>query len=168
MRKLYLWALFLLTTFQSLSQTLSGYVREAKSQESLSDVHIRVKNARIGTTSNVYGFYSIKLDASREYELEFSKVGYQSFSKKILLTAHQNLIVELTPSNTLLEEVKVHNTANEDPSTLSLQMSDVKQLPSFLGEKDVLKPFNYCLGFKKAMKAHKDCLYEVGAQIKIY
>jgi hypothetical protein len=83
MRKLYLWALFLLTTFQSLSQTLSGYVREAKSQESLSDVHIRVKNARIGTTSNVYGFYSIKLDASREYELEFSKVGYQSFSKKI-------------------------------------------------------------------------------------
>jgi hypothetical protein len=49
----------------------------------------------------------------------------------MLLTANQNLIVELTPSNTLLEEVKVHNTDNEDPSTLSLQMSDVKQLPSF-------------------------------------
>ncbi|MFY7827833.1 MAG: carboxypeptidase-like regulatory domain-containing protein, partial [Flectobacillus sp.] len=141
MHKFYLWAFFLFITLQSLSQTLSGYVREAKSQESLSDVHIRVKNARIGTTSNVYGFYSIKLDASREYELEFSKVGYQSFSKKILLTANQTLIVELTPSNTLLEEVKVHNTANEDPSTLSLQMSDVKQLPSFLGEKDVLKTF---------------------------
>lgn len=149
MRKLYLWALFLFATFQSLSQTLSGYVREAKSQESLSDVHIRVKNTRIGTTSNVYGFYSIKLDASREYELEFSKVGYQSFSKKILLTANQNLIVELTPSNTLLEEVKVHNTENEDPSTLSLQMSDVKQLPSFLGEKDVLKTFQLLPGVQK-------------------
>ena len=49
--------------------TISGYVKEAVSGESLIGVNIYLPDRKTGTVTNNYGFYSITLPASDSVEL---------------------------------------------------------------------------------------------------
>ena len=60
---------------QSNKITISGYVREAGSQELLIGVNIYIKGTQVGTTTNNYGFYSLTIP-QQEAEVVFSYVGY--------------------------------------------------------------------------------------------
>lgn len=101
MKKALLLLTIILLNSPSFAQTLSGFIREQKSGESLSDVSVSINNTRIGTTSNPYGFYSIRLEGTREQEIVFSRVGYNPFTQKITLQKNQSLNIDLNPSNYL-------------------------------------------------------------------
>ena len=63
--KSYLFIIYLLLslTFFSQQYILSGYVKDAKTGEFLIGATIFVEGESKGTSSNVYGFYSITLKA---------------------------------------------------------------------------------------------------------
>ena len=63
--------------------TISGYVREAVSGESLIGVNIYLSDHKTGTTTNTYGFYSITLGAADSVELVISYVGFSPEYKNI-------------------------------------------------------------------------------------
>jgi hypothetical protein len=153
-KNLLLFALILFN-IPSFAQTLSGFVREQKSGESLRDVNVSINKTRIGTSSNQYGFYSIRLKGNLEYEIVFSRVGYKPFSQKITLLNNQILHIDLEPSSTLLEEVAVSSerptkeSEKVEMSRISIPMQQFKEVPVILGEKDIIKTLQLLPGVQK-------------------
>lgn len=144
---------FILPGFgQTISNyTISGYVREKVSRESLIGVNIYLSDHKTGTTTNTYGFYSITLPAADSVELIVSYVGFTPEIVKIKLNKNIELNIDLKPS-VFLDEVTVSSTRIEKQSqsvkmsTINLQVAQIKNIPSLLGEKDVLKVLQFMPG----------------------
>jgi hypothetical protein len=78
--------------------TISGYVREAISGESLIGVNIYLTDHKIGTVTNTYGFYSLTLPESDSIGLVVSYVGFTSDNLKVSLHKNIELNISLKPS----------------------------------------------------------------------
>jgi hypothetical protein len=157
----FLWLVILLSIFSfhlpgqtAIRHTISGYVKEAVSGESLIGVTIFLSSHKAGTTTNTYGFYSLTLPASDSIEIVASYVGFSPQIFKLSLKNDIELNIDLIP-NTLLNEVTVTADSPEKQSesvkmsTLKLQTSEIKNVPSLLGEKDVLKILQLMPGVQK-------------------
>lgn len=139
--------LFLFLPCEAAAQnkfTLSGYLRDAGSGETLIGATVYLPAVQQGTTTNEYGFYSITLPAGA-YEVVFTYVGYEKIVRLVELDHHVNLSLELGGTVAELEEVTVRAVA-EDGNVTDLQMSansldvpTIKKLPALLGEVDVLR-----------------------------
>ncbi|SOD90450.1 TonB-dependent receptor [Spirosoma fluviale] len=135
--------------------TISGYVREVGSQEALTGVNVYLPGTAIGTTTNTYGFYSLTLPPSEHLQLAFSFVGYQTNLQVVALQQNKTLTVFLQPGQAL-SEVQVKAATSQDPVSETVQMSridvpiaQIKKIPAFLGEKDVLKVLQLMPGIQK-------------------
>jgi hypothetical protein len=145
--------LFILPGFgQTISNyTISGYVREKVSRESLIGVNVYLSDHKTGTTTNTYGFYSITLPAADSVEIIVSYVGFTPEIVKIKLNKNIELNIDLKPS-VLLDEVTVSSSRIEKQSqsvkmsTINLQIAQIKNVPSLFGEKDVLKVLQFMPG----------------------
>ena len=133
---------FTLTT-QAQNVTLSGYIRDAASGEELISASI-VNDSRQGTVTNIYGFYSLTLPAG-EYTFTISYIGYETMTKKINLNASQTVNFELKEATNELQEVQVtakkldENLNRAEMSTTQLTAKQIKTIPQFLGEFDVIR-----------------------------
>ena len=150
--------LIFLVSFQLFAQnrhTVSGYVREKGSRELLIGVNVYLPGTNIGTTSNTYGFYSLTLPAVDSLLLAFSFVGYGTIAQKTTLRSNLELNVELDPGR-LLDEVVVSERREQDRvsqtpqmSKIDIPISQIKKIPAFLGEKDVLRVLQLMPGVQK-------------------
>jgi len=141
---------FLLLLFISTSSfsqerfTLNGYISDAESGESLIGATVYINQISSGTITNPYGFYSITLDEGL-YDIDFRYIGYQSISREIDLSSNLKIDIELTSSDIELESVVVSDVAEDfnissiEMSTAKLDMSKVTEIPTFLGENDIIK-----------------------------
>ncbi len=148
--------LCILAASQTLGQgryTVSGFVREQGSRETLIGVNVFVNGTSIGTSTNTYGFYSLTLPAD-SIELVFSSVGFQPKILKIGLFTNIELHVELGGSLEL-EEVVVYGemdkTSSRSPhmSVMEVPIRQIKSIPALLGEKDALKVIQLMPGVQK-------------------
>lgn len=135
--------------------TISGFVKEAGSQELLPGVNVYIPDTPYGVVTNNYGFYSLTIPASDSATVIFSFVGYENVAKKISLTQHLQLDMLLATA-TQLDEVTISSRREEDYVSHSAQMSQIeipiaqiKKIPAFLGEKDVLKVLQLMPGVQK-------------------
>lgn len=124
--------------------TISGYVTEAASGETLIGASVYIDELGVGATTNAYGFYSITL-AQGQYAVEYSYIGYEKNIQNINLTQDVKLDVELADETTSLKEVTVVAEA-EDANVRDLQMSvnkldaqTLSKIPTLLGEVDVIR-----------------------------
>jgi hypothetical protein len=133
--------------------TISGYVKEAVSGESLIGVNIYLSDHKIGTVTNTYGFYSLTLPAD-SVELVASYVGFASKIVKVLLNRDIELNINLN-QNIILDEVTISadriakQSESVKMSTISLRPVQIKNVSSLLGEKDVLKVLQLMPGVQK-------------------
>lgn len=126
--------------------TLSGYIKDASSKETLLGATIYVPRSKTGTTTNLYGFYSITLPTDT-VTIVFSYIGYKSTTKVIDLSKGDvGLDILLNTSDKQLKEVVVTADAIEkkesertEMSVISVPIQQIKDIPALLGEKDVLK-----------------------------
>lgn len=129
---------------QVAKNTVSGYIRDAESGETLIGVAVYAPRYAQGTSSNAYGFYSLTLPADT-VTLRVSYIGYQTFTEKIDLRKAQTLNINLQPESAELEEVviKADNYQEQVRSTQmsvnKLTMQDAKMLPALFGEVDIIK-----------------------------
>ena len=134
--------------------TISGYVKEAVSGESLIGVNIYLPDRLTGTVTNTYGFYSITLPAADSVKLIISYVGFSPAIVETTFKKDIELNIQLYPS-TLLNEVTVTADRQERQSesvkmsSVKLQVAQIKNVPSLLGEKDVLKVLQLMPGIQK-------------------
>lgn len=124
--------------------TISGYVTDKSSSEKLIGVNIYDPIKKVGTTSNVYGYYSITLPADT-YQFYFSYVGFQALVLAIDLKNDTLININLSQSLTLKEvvvEAERKKESIEDRvqmSRIEIPVKTVEQLPVLLGERDILK-----------------------------
>ncbi len=64
----------------AVKRTLSGYIHDQSTGEDLIGATVYVKEIKSGTTSNIYGFYSISL-VEGQYTVVYSYVGYSPVEK---------------------------------------------------------------------------------------
>lgn len=146
-----------LITLSTFAQkiTLSGYVREQGSKESLSNVSVMIPTLKVGTQTNNYGFFSLTIPASEEVEITFSSLGYQVQKRIVKATENQQFEVEISVKSTDLKEIVVSSerqekvSESEQMSTVSLSINQIKDIPAILGEKDVMKALQLMPGVQK-------------------
>ena len=86
--------------------TLSGTVRDLSSGEDLIGATVRLlESPSSGRISNEYGFYSLTVP-SGTYTVQCSYIGYQKFSKTVVLDKDLKFDIQLS-TDALLEEVVV-------------------------------------------------------------
>lgn len=129
-------------TVYSQNISVSGFIGEKYSKESLPYVNVSIKDSDEGTYSNAYGFYTIQIPANKEIEVVFSSIGYMSLTKTLISSEDIVLDVQLTPKSHELEEVII--LSSSDPleamsGNLQLPLHIIKEIPTLLGEKDVIK-----------------------------
>ena len=133
--------------------TLSGYIKDAGSGETLIGASLSVKGK--GINSNQYGFYSITL-VEGDYSFICSFVGYKSQQFKINLKADSLVNFSLLSGTALSEEVIVtakkrdNNIKNAQMGKVTLPIEQIKSIPAFLGEVDLLKVVQLLPGIRNA------------------
>ncbi len=146
--------IFLPVTLLAQKVSLSGYMRDSATGESIIAGNIYLKEADQGAQSNTYGFYSLSVPPG-VYTAIFSFVGYTPIVKKINLIANQTFNAELR-SATLMKEVEVTagrkdaNVKNTDMGTVTLSIAQIKTLPVLFGEVDILKTLQLLPGVQSA------------------
>ncbi|MDY0253922.1 MAG: TonB-dependent receptor [Tenuifilaceae bacterium] len=133
--------------------TISGYVYEKGSRETMPGVNIYVPETTLGTASNSYGFYSLTLPAG-EYEVVFSFVGYQPRSFSINLNQDIPLNVDLDHSIEIegveiRGEMPKQSSRSSQMSVMEIPIRQIKSIPALLGEKDALKVVQLMPGVQK-------------------
>ena len=131
------------STAYAQNVTISGYIKDAANGEELINASI-VNEKSQGTVTNVYGFYSLTLPAGK-YTFTVSYIGYESIVKTMTLKESQTLDFELTEATNQLAEVEVtakrldENLNRAEMSTTQLTAKQIKAIPQFLGEFDVIR-----------------------------
>lgn len=136
------------------SFTISGYVNDSQTGESILGANVYVKSTGKGAPTNLYGFYSITLPEG-DYEIVYSFIGYDSIEKPIALYENQSITVELGAGSILTDEAVVEAAGGENVESTQmgrevLEVEKIKTLPAFLGEVDIMKTIQFLPGIQTA------------------
>lgn len=129
-----------------LRYTISGYIRDAASGETLIGAGVfDSANPTRGATTNTYGFYSLTLDEG-SYRIAVSYLGYKEIFTDISLLGNitKNFSLE---EGVVIDEVVIsadredqkRNVEGTQMGTVELPVENIKKLPAIFGEVDVLK-----------------------------
>ena len=127
--------------------TISGFVRDAGSAESLIGASVYETGSRVGAASNSYGFFSLTLPAG-EARINASYIGYESRSLHFASLARDTTLrIELRP-NARLEEVVVTGEERQQArptarntlmGAMGLSQQSIKTTPTLFGESDIVR-----------------------------
>ena len=146
-------SIFTISAVFSQNFTLSGYVKDERSGETLIGVNVfNIDNRQQGAATNTYGFYSLTLPKG-VYVIKVSYVGFQDKEIKVDLAANQTLNVGITEGVELQEVVvtaqeKDKNVTRTEMGTVMLPIENIKRTPVLFGEADVLKVIQLLPGVK--------------------
>ncbi len=149
----YTFLLLFMVSFTALSQensTISGYVRDAKSQEVVLFAKIYFPELKTGVMSNEYGFFSIEIPRKSEYEVQVTSADFPLLTDTISGLRTQTIDFSLGGESGVneIEEVVVtaksksdgqENISSTDISLVKISIEEAKLLPAIGGETDVLK-----------------------------
>jgi hypothetical protein len=136
----------MITLFPLTAQkyTISGYITDDQTGESLIGANVFVKNPIRGTTTNNYGFYTITLEKGDQL-LFVSFLSYENYSRELILDRNMTINIRLKPSAITTKEVIVtadrpdKNVQSTEIGAFEMPVEMVKKLPAIFGEVDVLK-----------------------------
>ncbi len=145
MKKILILLICTLSILQISAQyyTISGYITDEKSGETLINASIYDINSRKGTVANVYGFYSLTLPKG-QIELQYSYVGYATQVRKLDLQK-DTVINILFKSSIDLQEItvigrqRITGVQSAQMSAVEVPISQIKTVPTLFGEADLVK-----------------------------
>ena len=135
--------------------TVSGYVKDASNGEHSIGANVYIKELMKGGYTNQYGFYSITVEKGN-YHLVVSYLGYENFVKEIKLDKDLRLNVEMKLTSIETQEIEVvseksdKNISNTAVGSVKMDIEEIKKIPAFMGEVDVLKTIQLLPGVKSA------------------
>lgn len=132
--------------------TLTGRIVDYTSGENLPFASVSVKNSKIGSQTNVDGYFTIQKVPSDTVTLEISYVGYRSrlFHLNPKLDVN-DLKIEIEPAIGVLDEVSVEAKktevlkANEIVGMIKMTPRNIAKLPN-VGERDPFRAFQLMPG----------------------
>lgn len=155
MKKLYLLFLSSILVFVSFGQkvTISGYVYEQGSLETLPGTLIYEPISQAAVTANTYGFYTITLPYRDSMYVVFKSFGFSNDT--LWLKTNGNVeydarLLKITMLETVNITAEKRNTEQVQMSTLKLSPKEIKNVPMLFGEKDVFKTLLLMPGVQSA------------------
>ncbi|MCL1849958.1 MAG: TonB-dependent receptor, partial [Bacteroidetes bacterium] len=137
-----LFCFFPFLLFAQQKHTLSGYVYEKGSMESLPGVTIYLPDYDIIAFSNGYGFYSITYPAADFVTVLYSYMGF-SIDTVVMASVPQLSFNKVMNKTITLQTVQIsaEKKSMETPqmSTHTISSLEVKSVPMLFGEKDLFK-----------------------------
>lgn len=137
------------------SASISGYIADSETGETLISANVGLLDTKKGTSSNTLGYYSLTNIAPGTYTIFCSFVGYEAFRKEIMLEPGENLRlnIELDPESVELEEIEVRSQREEEEQKnigrVQVNTELIKELPSVF-EADVFRSIQQLPGVKAA------------------
>ena len=131
-------------TWAQSNHTLSGYITDAATGETLIGATVWSESAGQGVASNVYGFYTLTLPAGT-YDVRVNYIGYAPQRFEVDLSANDiKFNVELMAGLELGEAVVTGEQQNRieeqvQMSRMEIPIDQIKALPAIGGEVDLLK-----------------------------
>jgi hypothetical protein len=144
--------------------TLSGYVKDRKTGESLIGCSVFIPELKTGTTTNSYGYYSMTVPKGT-YTVSYSFIGFKEHSKEITLDHSIQSDLSLEEDVPELQEVIITDALTQDlvrevqAGKLNISPTMIEQRPAFFGELDVIKSLESVPGVK--MHADGSTFYSV-------
>lgn len=141
MNKLFCLIVLLLGALSSYAQSVSGFVKDAKSGETLVGAIVLGKDGK-GDISNSYGFYSLKVGQGKT-SVTFQCMGYEA--KTIHLDLRKDTVVNVLLEVAVMKvgDVVVQGekriSTMQDLGVISMNINQLKLIPAFLGEQDVFR-----------------------------
>ncbi len=135
--------------------TLNGYVKDSLTGESIIGATVAVNGQSKGVASNQYGFYSITLEEG-DYTISVSHVSYVGGAARISLHTNQSYNFEIVSRSSALSDVVVYskrrdaNVKNAQMGKIDLSIGQIKNIPAFMGEIDILKALQLLPGVRNA------------------
>lgn len=123
--------------------TISGYITDKETGEQLISATVFDELSAKGNATNNFGFFSLTLPKG-EVSLAFSYIGYQPEKQSFVLQRDTVVNIQLTLQN-VLQEVTVVGHRSEtgvrgsQMSAVEVPISQIKNIPSLLGENDIIK-----------------------------
>jgi hypothetical protein len=152
--------LLLATLFQTLlfaqnKFTINGYVRDSATGETVIGATVSIPSISKAISTNQYGYYSVTLEKG-DYELTFSHVSYFALSIPVALNQNHEMNVLLNSKASSIDEVVVYsrrkdaNVKNAQMGKIDLSINQIKSIPAFMGEVDILKTIQLLPGVRNA------------------
>ena len=126
--------------------TLSGYIKDSRTGESLIGASMTVTGARTGTVSNNYGFYSLTVPPSDTLQLEISYVGYKSLVRQMTALSDLTISFELEHNDeqeeisklTVANDKRENNIKKNQSALVELSTEMIASAPSVSGSGDMI------------------------------
>ncbi|WP_205511870.1 TonB-dependent receptor [Longitalea arenae] len=129
---------------QTGKYTISGYVKDESSGEVLINATITMQPSGIAVMTNSYGYYSVTLPAGK-YTMLISYSGFKTYQKEIELKANTTQEFSLATAGKDMQEVvitgekRLRRTNTVGMGIQQLSAAQIKKIPAFMGEPDVVK-----------------------------
>ncbi|MGB8706146.1 MAG: TonB-dependent receptor [Gillisia sp.] len=126
------------------SYVLNGTIKDAANNETLQGVTVSVPSLNIGTVTNEYGFYSLKIPEGI-HQVIVSYLGYEQLADSLSLSSNKTKDFFLSEKAEDLGEVVIKQDKSrlkiKEPqmSVNELSINTIQQMPVVFGEVDVVK-----------------------------
>ncbi len=155
MKRTSLLLLFLFSfSFSEPKATISGFVRDKANGESLPFANVIIKDLKIGTTTNISGYYAIPNIPDGKFTVQISLLGYRTQTFEINTEEKKNLVqdIYLIDQSVQVSEVIISAEREEEKHTtqtgrIVMQAKDVADIPT-IGEADVFRALQVMPGVK--------------------
>ncbi|GAL86043.1 TonB-denpendent receptor [Sporocytophaga myxococcoides] len=130
-------------------------MRDAGTKAALPGVMILVSNGGEGTTTDAKGYYNLSVSPSDSAEITFSFIGYKTVKKVISVKSDVRLDISLGEEAAEIKEIIVEGkkyksvSDGADISNIEIPIDQIKDVPTLMGEKDVLKTIQLMPGVQK-------------------
>lgn len=135
--------------------SVNGYVQDKESSERLIGCSVVDSASKKGVVTNAFGYFSISLDEGN-HTILFSYIGHAGRSARVNVRKDTTIVVQLSPQPINVGEVSVIGSRAEtklstaQTATMNLNNHEVRSLPAFLGEADVMRAIQMLPGIQAA------------------
>ena len=128
--------------FDGQTGTLDGYIRDSKTGEPVVGASVFKKDPMVGVVTDQFGYYSFPL-AKGKHDIYINSIGMKQTKRQILMYSDGSMNVELIENIISLKEVVVTGEKNSidnlQTGFANLNIKSIKQIPSIMGEADIMK-----------------------------
>lgn len=133
--------------------TISGYITDANSKETLIGATVSDKSSRANSSTNSYGYYSIQVMPD-SVQMQVSYIGYKPSTKIFYALSDTTVNLGLNESISELQSVTIYNVKplSRVGNTIELSGSEIKSSAATFGENDILKTLQTMPGISSGVE----------------
>lgn len=162
MNKAPLFLLLFLTYLFSQAQkaSISGFVKDNNSGETLIFTNCYDSINKVGLTTNAMGYYILKAKKNKNAQLKFSHLGYHSKTISLFVKNDTIINVNLKPKEEQLEEVVINDYASFQKQDIlgkvTVPIKTITTIPSFAGIPDLMKGITFIPGISGGREGYSN------------